>query len=91
MYDRLLNNRIAQLTGVGASTDTGRSVLLNAEEELKPEPGLVTTLLELMVVHIVLGNILKLRLVMLSRPTNLSLQTVSQVSLDNIVSVTMGK
>jgi hypothetical protein len=34
------------------------------EEELKPEPGHVTTLPQLMVVQIVLGEVLKLRLVM---------------------------
>jgi hypothetical protein len=34
------------------------------EEELKPEPGHVTTLLQLMVVQIVLGIVLKVRIAM---------------------------
>ena len=45
---------------VGASTEFGQDVLLNVEEELKPEPGHVTTLLQLMVVKIVLGKVRRL-------------------------------
>jgi hypothetical protein len=47
---------------VGASTEIGQVVLLNVGEELKPEPGHVTTLLQLMVVQIVLGKVLRLSL-----------------------------
>ena len=56
----MTNNKISQLTEVGVSTEIGQSVLLNVEEELKPEPGHVTTLLQLMVVKIVLGKVLRL-------------------------------
>jgi hypothetical protein len=55
------------LTEVGASTDIGQRVLLNVGEELKPEPGHVTTLLQLMVVQIVLGIVPKLTLVIRGR------------------------
>ena len=48
---------------VGVSTEIGQSVLLNVEEVFKPEPGRVTTLLQLMVVTIVLGKLLQLGLV----------------------------
>ena len=54
-------NSTIQLTGVGAGTDIGQHVLLNVEEELKPEPGLVPTLLQLMVVQSVLETVPKLR------------------------------
>ena len=51
------------MTEVGVSTEIGQSVLLNVKEALKPEPGLVTTLLQLTVVKPVLGKLLKLGLV----------------------------
>ena len=73
----MTNNKITQLTEVGASTEIGQSVLLNVEEELKPEPGYVTTLLQLMVAQNVLDKVLKLGLVMkmfvqvnIKQPTN---------------------
>ena len=44
-------------------TETGLTVQLNVEEEHKPEPRLVLTLLQLMVVQIVLGRRPKLRTV----------------------------
>ena len=37
-------------------TEPGQNVLLNVEEEHKPEPGLVLTQLQLMVVQIVMGR-----------------------------------
>ena len=43
-------------------TEPGQSVQLNVEEEHKPEPELVQTQLQLMVVLIVLGRRLKVRL-----------------------------
>ena len=45
-------------------TETGQNVQLIAEEERKPEPGLVQTQLQLMVVQIVLGRRPKLIVVM---------------------------
>ena len=44
---------------VGACTEIGQYVLQNVEEELKPEPGHVTTLLQLMVVQIVMEKFLR--------------------------------
>ena len=44
-------------------TEPGQNVLLTVEEEHKPEPELVQTQLQLMVVQIVLGRRLKLRTV----------------------------
>jgi hypothetical protein len=44
-----------------ATTEIGQSVPLSVEEELKPEPGLVPTLLQLMVVQSVLETVPKLR------------------------------
>ena len=41
-------------------TEPGQNVLLNVGEEHKPEPELVQTQLQLMVVQIVLGRRLKL-------------------------------
>ena len=52
---------VIQLTVDGVITGTGQNVLLIVEEELKPEPVLVQTQLQLMVVQIVLGRGLKLR------------------------------
>ena len=49
-----LYNLLLQLTVGGVITETGQIVLLNVEEEHKPEPGLVQTQLQLMVVPIVL-------------------------------------
>ena len=43
------------------TTKPGKNVQLNVEEEHKPEPGLVLTQLQLMVVLIVLGRRLKLK------------------------------
>ena len=43
-------------------TETGQNVQLNVEKELKPEPELVLTQLQLMKVLIVLGRRLKLGL-----------------------------
>jgi hypothetical protein len=48
---------------VGASTEFGLNVQLNVEVGLKPEPGHVTTLLQLMVVQIVLEKVLRVSLV----------------------------
>ena len=59
----LCNTTIIQLTVNGVSTEPGQNVLLNVEQESKPEPGLVQTQLQLMVVKIVLGRRLKLRTV----------------------------
>ena len=59
----LCNTTIIQLTVNGVSTEPGQNVLLNVEQESKPEPGLVLTQLQLMVVKIVLGRRLKLRTV----------------------------
>ena len=59
----LCNTTIIQLTVNGVSTEPGQIVLLNVEQESKPEPGLVQTQLQLMVVKIVLGRRLKLRTV----------------------------
>ena len=50
-----------QLTVDGVITETGQNVQLNVEEQ-KPEPGLVQTQHQLMVVLIVLGRRLKLKL-----------------------------
>ena len=44
-------------------TETGQSAHLTVTEENKPEPGLVLTQLQLMVVQIVLGRRLKVRTV----------------------------
>ena len=73
----MTNNISTQLTEVGVSTEHGQSVLLNVKEELKPEPGHVKTLLQLMVVQIVLEKVLKLSPVMkmlvqvnIKQPTN---------------------
>ena len=55
------NTMIIQLTVDGVITETGQNVQLNVEQEQKPEPGLVLTQLQLMVVQIVLGRRLKLR------------------------------
>ena len=44
-------------------TEPGQNVQLNVEEEHKPEPGLVKTQLQRMVVQIVLGRRLILRTV----------------------------
>ena len=54
---------VLQLTVDGVITETGQNVLLIVEEEHKPEPELVQTQLQLMVVQIVLGRRLKLRVV----------------------------
>ena len=54
---------VLQLTVDGVITETGQNVHLIVEEEHKPEPGLVRTQLQLMVVQIVLGRRLKLRAV----------------------------
>ena len=51
-----------QLTVDGVITETGQNVQLNVEEEHKPEPGLVQTQLQLMVVLTVLGRRLKVKL-----------------------------
>ena len=59
----LCNTTIIQLTVNGVSTEPGQIVLLNVEQESKPEPGFVLTQLQLMVVKIVLGRRLKLRTV----------------------------
>ena len=45
-------------------TETGQNVQLIVKEEHKPEPGLVQTQLQLMVVQIVLGRRLNLRAAM---------------------------
>ena len=47
----------------GVITETGQNVQLNVEEEHKPEPRLVPTQLQLMVVQIVMGRRLKLKTV----------------------------
>ena len=52
-----------QLTESGVVTELGQNVQLIVEEEHKPEPGLVLTQLQLMVVQIVLGRRLKRRTV----------------------------
>ena len=54
------NLLIIQLTVGGVITEIGQSVHLSVEEEHKPEPGLVPTQLQLMVVQIVLGKQQKL-------------------------------
>ena len=51
---------IIQLTVDGVITEIGQNVQLIVEEERKPEPGLVLTQLQLMVVQIVLGRRQKL-------------------------------
>ena len=56
-------NCIIQLTVGGVLTETGQRVQLTVEEENKPEPELVQTQLQLMVVQIVMGRRLKLRIV----------------------------
>ena len=48
-----------QLRADGVTTEPGQNVQRNAEEEHKPEPELVQTQLQLMVVLIVLGRRLK--------------------------------
>ena len=55
--EELHKNGIVQLTVAGVSTEIGQSVLLNVEEELKPEPGRVTTLFQLPAVQIVLERV----------------------------------
>ena len=57
------NTKIIQLTVDGVNTESGQTVLLIVEEVNKPEPGLVQTQLQLMVVQSVLGWRLKLRIV----------------------------
>ena len=58
-----IKDKIIQLTVDGLTTESGQRVQLIAEEEQKPEPELVQTQLQLMVVQIVLERRLKLRIV----------------------------
>jgi hypothetical protein len=48
---------------VGVTMEIGQNALFNVGEEVKLEPGHVTTQLQLMVVQIVWGKVLKLSLV----------------------------
>ena len=57
------NHFIIQLTEAGVSSHLGPNVLLNVEEELRPEPDLVPTLLLLKMVLTVSENPQKLGLV----------------------------
>ena len=59
----LYNVVIIQLMEDGVITEPGQNVQLIVGEELKPEPELVQTQLQLMVVQIVLGRRLILRTV----------------------------
>ena len=54
---------IIQLTEGGVITEPGQNVLLNVEQEHKPEPGLVQTQPQLMEVQVVMGRRLKLKTV----------------------------
>jgi hypothetical protein len=62
-------NSIIQLMVIGAVTELGQVVLHNVGEDLRLEPGHVTTLLQLMVVQIVLEKVLRV-----SRATKMSVQ-----------------